>query len=159
MPFCMFVRSQGSSSADHQQNPQSSPADRFVMYGRTYSIAALQLTEAEACLATLPAACNVTFCLSRRMAVQEKESLLAACSAQQGLQWQIHVAVAGESLDASSGSSSYQVHISDQLLKQLHFRSMRNYQVAWLNAEVCRNSDRVRLITWSGETASMCLVP
>ena len=78
--------------------------------------------------------------------LQEQESLLAACSSQRELQWQVHIARAGQVVDASSGSSSFRVSMSDQLLQQLNFRSMGAYSVAWLNADVQAAEDKVDLL-------------
>jgi len=70
-------------------------------------------------------------CFLKAQGILEK-----ACNRQKGLHWQIYTAARGQSVDASSGSSSYRVSISDQLLKTLQFRSMDNYRLAWLNAAV-----------------------
>ena len=59
-----------------------------------------------------------------------------ACMAQQEIRWQVHVAETGQAVDASSGSSSYRVSLSDELLNSLQFRSMGEYRLAWLNARV-----------------------
>ena len=48
----------------------------------------------------------------------------------------MHVADTGQAVDASSGSSSYRVSLSDELLNSLQFRSMGEYRLAWLNARV-----------------------
>ena len=83
--------------------------------------------------------------LPNRSFLQEQESLFAACSSQRELQWQLHIARAGQVVDASSGSSSFSVSISDHLLHQLTFRSMGAYSVAWLNADVQSAADKVNL--------------
>ncbi len=77
--------------------------------------------------------------------MQEQEALYAACLAERELQWQVHIAGAGQSLDVSAGSSSFRVNISDQLLQQLNFRSMGNYSLAWLNANAQQGADQVGL--------------
>lgn len=68
--------------------------------------------------------------------LQARQALAAACSSRQDIQWQVHTAGAGESVDASSGSSSYRVALSDGLLQSLDFRSMGAYRLAWLSARI-----------------------
>ena len=51
-------------------------------------------------------------------------------------------------MDASSGSSSYRVSISDQLLKTLQFRGMDSYRLAWLNAAINPPAEEVIPSPW-----------
>ena len=49
----------------------------------------------------------------------------------------------GQEVDVSSGSHSFSLGISDQLLQQLNFRSTGSYSVAWLNAQIQPAADEV----------------
>lgn len=78
--------------------------------------------------------CNVK--IKGSCTVQEKENLYAASLAQPDTKWQVHIAKAGQAVDISSGSASHHIAVSDQLMKQLHFRNMDNYLVTWFSAGI-----------------------
>ena len=86
--------------------------------------------------------------------VQAREALRVACTAQQEIRWQVHVAATGQAVDASSGSSSYRVSLSDELLNSLQFRSMGEYRLAWLNARV-----KEAEVTDTGEKVTITPLP
>lgn len=62
--------------------------------------------------------------------------MYADCIAESQLKWQVHLGVDGKPVDASSGSSSYRVIVSDELMNKLHFRGMGTHNVSWINALV-----------------------
>lgn len=72
----------------------------------------------------------------------------------------MHTAASGQTIDASSGSSSYRVSLSEALLQQLAFRGMGAYRLAWLSARV-QSSETVSLPASAMAPCTCCkmLVP